>query len=647
MKVTIDFETRSRCELKSSGPWVYAEDPSTEVLCMAMMQDDQPPLIWAPVWVRDIIGASGLPMVDGEIVQSILEAADTIEAHNVAFERSILEKKLAWKIDPKKYRCSAAKAAAHSLPRDLEGAGRAIGLAVQKDKEGSFLMRRMCKPTIGGKWIQDRASLIRLCQYCMQDVRAEYALSEALRDLSPAELQVWQTDQEINRRGIRVDVELARTAMQLVADYEGRALAEFRCLTGFDSPRQVPLLVKWLRGQGAKINDVTKATVIKLLAHPAVPPNVKRVLEIRQSLGKSSLAKLLAFVNAANADGRARDTMMYHGASTGRWSGKRIQPHNFPREGLPNCEDFLGMVRNRDIDSIEIFYGDLMPALSKSLRSFIKAEAGYELVCADFNAIEGRVLAWLAREDYVLENYRQKRDAYCVFAEQIQGGKYSYKEILEGHHAGDKKYSAMRFEGKTGELACGYQGGEAAVKRFAPDMPVERRIEIVGIWRRNRPKTVAFWREIETMVKTAIARPGALVNNGMIAWGFDEKFLRCRLPSGRLISYYGPWLSEEGQIKFWGVNSVTKQWEENETYGGKLTENVVQAISRDLLAAAIMRLEKAGKPVVMHVHDEVISEVPKGSTSIEEYIEIVTALPAWAKGLPLAAEGFITERYRK
>ena len=646
MKVTIDFETRSRCDLKSRGTWVYAEDPSTEILCMAMKIDDQPARIWVPVWVRNIIGGSSI-MIDDAIVQNAFLDADIIEAHNVAFERSIIEMKTTWKVDPKKYRCSAAKAAAHSLPRDLDGAGRAIGLAVQKDKEGYFLMRKMCKPTIGGKWIQDRDSLIRLCKYCMQDVEAEYALSEALRDLSAAELQVWQTDQEINRRGIRVDVELARTAVQLVADYEARALAEFKCLTGFDSPRQVPLLVKWLQGQGAKIKDVTKATVTKLLAHPAVPPNVRRVLEIRQSLGKSSLAKLQAFIDAANADGRVRDTMMYHGASTGRWSGKRIQPHNFPRESLPHCDDFLAMVRARDIDSIEILYGDLMPALSKSLRSFITAEEGRELVCADFNAIEGRVLAWLAREDYVLENYRQQRDAYCVFAEQIQGGKFSYKEILEGHRAGDKKYSAMRFEGKTGELACGYQGGEAAVKRFAPDMPLKRRMEIVAIWRKNRPKTVAFWREIEIMVKSAIARPGKLISNGMIAWGFDSKFLRCRLPSGRLISYYGPWLSEDGQIKFWGVNSTTKQWEANETYGGKLTENVVQAISRDLLAAAIMRLEKAGKPVVMHVHDEVISEVPKGSTSIDEYIEIVTALPAWAKGLPMAAEGFITERYHK
>jgi DNA polymerase len=343
---------------------------------------------------------------------------------------------------------------------------------------------------------------------------------------------------------------------------------------------------------------------------------------------------------------------MYYGASTGRWSGKRIQPHNMPRKMPDDFEGVIATVKDRDLETLELLYGDPMQALSGSIRGFICAAPGYDLICADYSSIEGRVLAWLAKEDYIVQNYYDGKDAYCVFASQITG--LSYDEILNGHQKKIKKYEEVRFEGKTGELACGFQGGEAAIKRFAPDMLIERRKKIVYLWRSSRPMTIKFWIGMERYAKSAI-QTGKTYTWNNIKWGMSNGFLHCRLPSGRLLSYYKPslrmkdtpWGEPKATISFMGVDSITKRWERQYTYGGMLVQNIVQAVARDLLAEALVRLEDKGYPVVLHVHDEAIGEVPEGTGSVNEFVGIMSAIPQWAIGCPIEAEGFRTKRYRK
>jgi len=658
MKWTIDFETRSEIDLTLVGPWVYAQHPSTEVFCMAFKEDNKPTGIWVNDKWYAIAHNAGLPVLQKTYD---FNAINIVEAHNVSFERAIWENimvpKFGWpKVPDYKWRCSAAKAASFALPRHLGEACNALGLPIRKDKEGYFVMMKMCKPRRPtkddkSKWHEDPEDFVKLFKYCINDVDSEYGLSKALPDLSEREHQIWSVDQTINRRGLYVDTEAAQASIDLIAEHHKRMLGEFNKITGLDSPKQVVATIEWLGSKGLKMPNLTKDIVTKALGMD-LPADIRRVLEIRKSLAKSSTAKFKAMVAGASADSRMRDTMMYYGAGTGRWAGKRVQPHNMPRKMPDDYEGIIATVKGRDLDSFELFYGDPMPALSGSIRAYISAAPGNDLICADFSSIEGRILAWLAEEEDVVQNYFAGIDAYCHFGSQISG--CNYDEILNGYKKEVKKFTEIRFEGKTGELACGYQGGEQAVKRFAPDIPKERREEIVKIWRENRPKTVQFWYDMENYAKSALLT-GKVYTWGNIKWGMNGRFLHCKLPSGRLLSYFDPqfreketpWGEMRKVITYMGVDSKTKKWERQSTYGGKLTENIVQAAARDLLAEALVRFEHNNYPIVLHVHDEAAAEVPEGTGSVEEFIKLMTYVPKWAEGCPIAANGFRTKRYHK
>ena len=713
MKLTIDFETRSRASLTKCGPHVYAEHPSTQVICMAVKVDNTPAGIWIPNYflhkiealhshkVNRIVSPKqdllyGMPLFPASRVRSLIYIADTIEAHNAFFEKCIYYTRLHdWpKILEHKWRCSAAKAAAFSLPRGLDDACQVLNLPIRKDKQGSFVMHKLCKPNNKGQWNENPEDLLALFRYCIQDVEAEYGLSEALRDLSSRELKIWQVDQRINARGLHVDTTAAANAISMIESYKVKLKAEFLDITKtVGSPTQVAKYLEWLKSKDLVLKDLTKDTVSKAL-EKELPLDVKRSLEIRQALSKSSTAKFKAMVIGASTDNRMRDILMYQGAGPGRWAGKRIQPHNMPRKMPDNFEEIVDGLYDgmTDYEVFSMLYGDPMKTLSGCVRGFICAAPGKELTCADYSSIEGRGLAWVAEEEYIIQNYYDGKCAYCVFASQIHG--INYQVIKDGHEADIKKFSDMRFEGKTGELACGYQGGEAAIARFAPDMPKKRRQEIVSLWRDNRPKTKQFWRDIEELAVCAVTTGLTYTHqNGLIKYGMSKDFLHCRLPSGRIISYFHPRIvettlfayevttveknKETGEleatvsveyskkdnlkhkrlpkkdftrptIRFWGVDSETKKWVEQDTYGGKLTENIVQGIAGDILSEALIRFDEHGKyPVVLHVHDEVIAEVPKGTGDIEEFIKIMTTVPSWAVGFPIAANGFITRRYHK
>jgi DNA polymerase bacteriophage-type len=657
MKLTIDFESRSACDLKKHGAHVYSEHPTTDILCMAMKWEGKPPFVVTP---RTTTGAA---------LKDLLEIADTIEAHNMSFEyvmwENIAVPRYGWPPLPmEKLRCSAAKAAMHSLPRRLEDACNALGLPVRKDMEGYKLMLRMCKPRrprkgepednpgdpYGHYWHDDPALHARLQQYCMADVVAEEALSNALRDLPDSELKIWQLDQLINNRGILADLPACRAMTEMVGEHEGRLLERLAVLTNgaVRTAKQVEALRGYLRGLGVDLPDLAASTVKEALKGE-LDGTAKELLEIRRSLGRSSSAKYRAIIDRASEDGRVRGTLLYHGASTGRWSGAGIQPQNFPSRIKTSAEpeSILEAVMAGGLDLHNMLYtDDPMSSAGAITRSVLVASPGKDLIVADLSAIEGRMLAWLAGEDSELEVYRQDKDPYIAAASLILHKPYDQVTKEE-----------RQSPGKISVLACGYQGSAGAVRKFGGEGMTDDEIkeQIVNPWRDAHPMTVQYWWDLEKACFNAVKEPGKVFAARGIHYRVKGRFLLCRLPSGRLLYYYAPriepvmtaWEELKDQVTYMTVHSVTSKWERTNTYGGKLAENATQAASRDILANGMIEVEAAGYPIVLSVHDEIISEVPAGSGSVEEFEGLMCRVPAWANGLPLKAKGFRARRYKK
>jgi DNA polymerase len=668
MKLTIDFETYSKVNLKKFGAWAYAEDRSTEVICMAVKIDHHPARIFAFDYYRELVDRhlaligtdNGVyPWMEENHVRYLLRHADIIEAHNAGFERAIYTFQMLaedWpEIPLEKWRCSAAKAAAYALPRSLEGAGLALGLPITKDPEGRRVMLKLCKPrkptkNNASKRHENPEDYYKLLRYCMRDVEAEYCLSEALRDLSPTEQKLWFLDQEINQRGIQADVDAAECAILLMDDYKTELEAELSRITNGKAAtaKQTAAMLEWVNAHGAALPNLQAETVKAALAGKnGLPADTRRVLAIRRSLALSSTAKYQAIIDQANLDHRLRGLLIYHGASTGRWTGSGFQPHNLPRGAFKDTDGCVELIRELRCDDIELLYGDLSTALSTCIRPMLCAAPGHDLICADFSSIEGRVLAWLADEKWVLDAYRAGKDMYVVNAARTLGiPEEAVTRELRQHY------------GKPGELACGYQGGANAVRAFGAGVGMtdeEIMAKIVNPWRDARPNIVQFWRDMEHAVMRAIKTGEVVYYRDLLAWAEKGRWLYCRLPSGRVLSYFAPrikkrlmpWGKEKRQVSYYGVDTYTKKWCRQWTYGGKLTENIVQAVARDLMAGAMLRLEAAGYPVVLTVHDEIIAEVPEGFGGLGQFEAIMAGAPYWAEGLPIVAKGWRGKRYRK
>lgn len=655
VRLYIDFETKSACNLKKHGAWVYSEDSTTEVLCMAVKWERKPALI-AP---REV-----------GYVTALIEQADIIEAHNASFEYAIWTNvcvpRYGWPSLPlEKLRCSAAKAAMYALPRDLEGACRALGLAVQKDMEGHRLMLKMCKPRKPRKdepeinpndphgyyWHEDPVDLERLCRYCMNDVLAEEELSSVLHDLPEKELQIWRLDQTINARGIAADLNACRAMIEMVEEHEAKLLKELRKLThgAVKTAKQIEQMRGYLRGLGVDLPDLAAPTVMEALKKTDLNDDARKILEIRRSLGRSSSAKYQAIIDRASNDGRVRGTLLYHGAGTGRWSGAGIQPQNFPSriKVSDEPEEMLNVILAGGLGLHNAIYDDdPMSTAGAVTRSCLVAASGRDLVVADYSAIEGRGLAWLAGEETELAIYRSDADVYIATAAMILHKPYD--RVTK-----DERQSP----GKIATLACGYGGSVGAVRKFGGEGMTDDEIkeQIVWPWREAHPMTVRFWRELEDACMNAVSYRGRIFNARAISFRVQSKFLFCRLPSGRLLRYFDPQIlpmeTSWGEIKdcvtYMTVDSLTEKWVRTNTYGGKLAENVTQAICRDLMAEAMLRLEAAGYPIVLTVHDEIVSEVPEGFGSVEEFERIMCEVPAWAKGFPIKAAGWRGKRYKK
>ena len=669
-KLTIDFETRSAADLATCGAAAYAEHPSTEVICLAVKKHGQEPVIWFSPGFRfpECPDWAALPTIDDDVLRQMIAEAGVIEAHNMEFEFNI------WKFTMPRYgfavmlplqklHCSAAKAASCGFPRSLEDACTAVGVAQRKDTEGSVLMKMLCVPRMSTLdeqkadpnwrkhyfWNGTPEDFAREGLYCMQDVRAEEALSDALPDLSPVEQRIWLKSLLINDRGVCIDSHSVE-ALKVCTDVERTLLLdEFRRITkdgdkpGIDSPTKWKEMIEYLKENGVETDSLSEDAVSELLKSD-LNPKVRRALEIRLACSKSSTAKLTPMITARNKDGRVRGSFLYYGTVTGRWSGRVLQPQNFPRGILGTDERVdacLAAFNKGDLEHIRRNYGDVMTAASSCLRAMIVPAPGKDFVCADFSSIEGRVLAWLAGEETALEVYREGRDPYKVNAAQIYGVDY------------DAVSKNQRQVGKVAELALGYQGSIGAFSRmgenYGVELPEDEIKAIVRQWRMVHPMIECLWNELDKCAKNAIRYPGSEPTYRGIRFKYDGHLLQMMLPSKRTLCYRSPEIAVVE--KEWGPTNVIRYLDNNgvqkELYGGKLTENLTQAVARDLLANAIFNVEAHGYPVVLHVHDELVAEVPEGFGSVEELCNLMCRLPPWAAGLPLKAEGWRGKRYRK
>lgn len=665
--IFLDFETRSEVDIKACGAWVYAEHPSTDVLCMAFAFDNAPVDLWLP--------GEPIPFAPHKIDKAIFEA------HNAFFERAIwanvMVKKYGWPaIHPDQWRCSAAKAAARALPRSLEGAGAALGCAIQKDSAGKAVMLKVSRPRKATKndsslWNTDPVDMMDLYEYCKTDVEAERAIHRSVRDLSPLELRVWQLDQKINERGVYLDKEAAEAALELIARQTDKLTTEAQLLTegAIKTTGQRDKVLQWLKDQDTALEGYTKQHLTEALAG-VLPDKVRRLLEIRQQLGKTSTAKFQAMVNSVCSDGRIRDTLMYHGATTGRWTGKLVQLQNIPRGTIKDPELAIEIIRSRDLEMLEMLYGNVMATIASCIRGMLIAGPGCDFVVADYAAIETRVLFWLAGEARGLQMYRENEDLYVDMASAI------YRKTPEQITKDEREM------GKRAVLGCGYSMGgpkfKATCKTFANvEIDDQFALYVVQKYREKYAPVPRLWYAQENAAVEAVRYPNKIVQCGKVSWlleriylegrpnnggapktwaNFGNEVLYCRLPSGRKLAYNSPevkiidkpWGGEGYQLSYMGIDSKTKQWTRQHSYGGMLVENITQAVARDLMAEAMLRVEDAGYPVVLSVHDELICEVPSTKNySIEEFRELMCTLPAWANGLPVKAEGWRGKRYAK
>lgn len=646
----IDFETFSACELKDAGLDNYARHPTTGVHCMAYAFDDAAVSIHT---FQDDIPAF-------EVLAHVANGG-LVYAHNAAFELAIWNNvcvpRFGWpRLKISQTRCTMAMAYAMALPGSLDKASAALGIEAQKDMAGARVMMQLAKPMPDGSfWTPEKSpeKFDRLYAYCKQDVVVERELHHRMMELSDREQRVWQLDQEINHRGIHVDLQAIDRAIKLVEQEKARLDREMLRVTGgvVGKCTEVQLLVKWIRAEGVEIKGVAKADLLDALSGD-LPDRVRDALALRKEAAKSSTAKLIAMKNRASADGRVRGGFQFHGAATGRWAHRGIQPGNLPRGNLKpkQVEDVLAHLHSRDY--IDMIYGPPMDVMSSCIRGMITAGPGRELVAMDFSAIEARALAWLAGQESVLEIFRTHAKIYEHAAAGIYGVPL------------DKVTKDQRQIGKVAVLALGYGGGVGAFQSMARIYGVkvadDQADEIKRAWREAHPAIVEYWYALERAAINAVEF-GEVAKAGPkgreVVFRKAGSFLWCKLPSGRVLCYpypvvrekEMPWGGTKPVLHYMCVNGVTGKWEETSTYGGSLAENVTQAVAACLLRHAMIELDWQDFDIVMHVHDEVVVEIPAtAGPETEKQIEhIMATVPAWATGLPLAAEGWRGFRYRK
>ena len=643
----IDIETFSSVDLPSCGLYRYVEAPDFDILLLAYAWDD------GPVQVLDLTdhGSCVDEMVENKA--ALLDPAVLKVAHNCAFERTCLGKWLGEYLPPEQWADTMVMAAQNGLPQTLASAGAALELPDQKMTEGEALIRYFCKPcpaTIANKGrtrnlpvhAPEKWSVFK--EYCKRDVEVEQAIFQRLRrfPVPSWEQQVRCLDARINERGVMVDTDLAQAAVEVNAQAMVHYSSELRKITGLDNPNSVAQLKDWLSQAGLYLDSLNKAALADNMDDEGLSPDIRRVLQLRALMGKTSVKKYDAMLAAASpVDHRLRGMMQYYGAGrTGRWAGRIVQPQNLPQNHLENIGEVRELVRARDLEALELLFDSVPDVLSQLIRTALIAPEGHTFLVADYSAIEARVIAYLAGEQWRMDVFANGGDIYCSSASQM----FHVPVVKHGENG------HLRQKGKTAELACGYGGGVSALRAFGADkmgLSEEEMQQIVTQWRQASPSIPRFWREAETAARQALENPGRAYRLRCgAAYRRDKDALRCRLPSGRVLSYWGAHL-EDGHIVFMAQNQTTRKWERSETWGGKLVENIVQAYARDCLAVAMLRLDAEGYKICFSVHDELICEEPVDGRSWRDMAEIMGQPIDWAPGLLLRADGYSTNFYMK
>lgn len=605
----LDIETRSRTDLKKLGVYRYTEDPDFSILMAAWSEDGG--------GVKVALGHDEILAIPG-----LLDPAVTKVAHNAQFERVALGVLAESLLEPEQWLDTMALAAEYGYPVSLDAVAKALGVT-EKDEAGAKLIKLFTIPNRDGSWNDATThpmEWLDFIAYCEQDVETLIEVHQKLGDWpTPMERRVWCADQRINDRGMRIDLELCRIAAATVEANREIDGAEFTSLTGVDNPRSVPQVMAWCAQVGLDIPNLRAETIQGILDDPTTDPAHAKALELRQDLALAAGSKFTAALDVASPDNRIRGGFRFFGAHTGRWSGQRVQPQNLPRATVDEPEAAI----------LDLKMG--LGADSQTLKALVRSMFLGPLTVVDYASIEARVVAWLANEEWALEAFRAGRDIYVETANRMS----------------TPSTPLTRFQGKVAVLALGYNGGVNSLRAMGAEGDNDTLQRLVNVWRRANPRIVKLWELMQDAVDTG-GRVGPHIK---ITRRGDT--VKMHLPSGRAICYHGMrWERYKVIDERTGKKIIKEGYRYNDpkrggarigTYGGRLTENATQAIARDVLAEALVRLDEAGYPVVGHVHDEILVE----STELEEITRIMTQVPRWGRGLPLDGEGFVCDRYRK
>ena len=658
LELGIDIETFSSVDIKY-GAYAYSEAPDFEILLIAYKFSDEDKvklidLTDDPEELENLRFWDAL--TDPEVVKT---------AYNANFERTCLARHTGKAMPPEQWRCTMVLAVQLGLPRSLAAVGPALGLTEeeQKKKTGAALIQYFCKPCKPTRTNGQRTKNTRLHapekwelfkEYNIQDVVTEQIILKRLRDFRPdqSEQDLWTLDQEINDRGVLLDIPMAGSIVEFDTERSADLLAEAQQITGLSNPNSLAQLKPWLADNGLATDTLRKDDVAAMLADPSLHANVRRVLEIRQTLSKTSVKKYQTMLDIAGEDDRARGIMQFYGGHTGRWAGRSLQPQNLARNTMPDDELEVAreFVKMGDFESLEMIFGEPAPIFSQLVRTAFIPSPGNRFIVSDFSAIEARVIAWIAGEEWRLEVFRNDGDIYCESASHI----YHVPVVKHGING------ELRQRGKVAELALGYGGAVGAMKQMdtSGSVPEDEMQGIVTQWRAESPKIVRMWRDCQDAAVSVIrGNQPKRVLRSLQGTEFYVKLvdgtpvLFIQLPSGRPIAYWDPKVmdTEMGpRITYMTQNQTTRKWERCETYGGKLTENIVQSVARDCLAEKMKLLESMGYPIVFHVHDELILDVPREDKEAAALVDRIMGEPIdWAPGLPLKGGTYECDFYRK
>lgn len=643
-ELSIDIETYSSVDLNASGVYAYASAPDFTILLLAFAFDCE------DVSIIDLARGESIP---DDLLYELTNPETVKTAFNANFERTCLSKYLNRPMPPEQWRCTMVQAMELGLPGSLSGAAAALGLSEQKDSQGKACISyfsKPCKPTkTNGNRVRnlprhnsEKWEIFK--SYCKQDVVVEREIKNKLRSfpITAGEQKLWECDQKINDRGIGVDLNMAKNAVMFSERHKRQCTAEAVRLTGLDNPNSVTQLKNWIENRTEETLESLDKKAVDSLLRSTSDLLLKRVLELKKAMSKTSNKKYDSMLEAVCEDGRIRGTMQFYGANrTGRWGGRIIQPQNLPQNHINDLEAARQIVCEGDYELFEMLY-DVPSTLSELIRTALVPSSGRRFIVSDFSAIEARVIAYLAQETWRLKVFEDGGDIYCASASQMFGVPV-VKHGVNGH---------LRQKGKIAELALGYGGSVSALESMGAlemGLSEDELQPLVDAWRASNPNITAFWRECQDAAMSAINDTPQRINCG-ITFYKKSGILFIGLPSGRALAYAKPQIGTNRfgspSITYMGVKS-RGTWERVETWGGKIVENIVQAFARDCLAESMLRLEKRGYEINFHVHDEVILDVPIGVSSAKEIASIMGEPIEWAQGLKLRAEAYETPFYKK